>query len=300
MANTENFTVVKGSYGYPLNFTLKDSAGVARNMTGYTSKLQVWNPLVPETLLIDAACTWTAIASGTCYYTVLNTNFTAAGVFCYAIKALTASIVDTALSGFITVVQYETNYCTLEEIKSELDVDTTGKDDIIQRMIPQAKELIDDLCERNFNKVETTRYFDGSESPLTIDDLVSMDEVGDGISLDEDGDGVYESTMAASDFMLYPYNTSPKTKVFISGYSSYGSFASGVRKGVKIIGTFGWPSVPEVVRRSAIIQVCRWFKRRESAFADVIGSAESGNLTIYKGLDPDIKVNLLRLLRLRY
>jgi hypothetical protein len=288
MANTENFTVTKGSYGYNLNFTLKDSAGTARNMTGYSAKLQVWAPLAPGTLLIDSACSWTDITAGTLYYTVTNTNFTSVGVYQYCIKAYTDTIVDLALSGFITVTQYGGNYCTLEEIKSELNIDDNDEDDIIQRMIIQSKSAIDDYCHRKFDTETATKYYDG-DSVLFIDDLVSVTT----LQLDEDGDGTYEATLATTDYILYPRNEYPKTYIKINPNGNYGGFASDILDGVKIIGTWGYAStVPEPVRRAAIIQTCRYFKRRESAYADVIGSAETGTMTVYKGLDPDVELLL--------
>ena len=47
---------------------------------------------------------------------------------------------------------------------------------------------------------------------------------------------------------------------------------------------------PDSIVEATLIQAMRWWKRRESAFADVIGSSETGGIvTAYKGIDPDIK-----------
>lgn len=287
---TEHFTVVKGAYGYNLNFTLKDSAGTARNMTGYSAKLQVWAPLVPGTLIVDGVCSWTDITAGTLYYTVPSAStFATVGVYAYAIKAYTDDITDPALSGFITVTQYGGSYCTLEEVQSELDIIANDKDHVIQRMLIQSKSLIDDYCQRKFDTESTSKYYDGDSSPLFIDDLLTVTTLG----LDEDGDGTYEISMATTDYILYPRNEYPKTYIKINPNGNYGSFAAGVLDGVKITGVWGYATtVPEPVRRAALIQTCRWFKRRESAYADVIGSPDTGSVTMYKGLDPDIELAL--------
>ncbi len=290
---TENFTIAKGSFGYSLNFALKDSTGAARDLSGYSVKLQVWAPLVPGTLLLDTACTWTLDTAGTCYYTVAAaTTFATIGVFQYAvIPYVGTSVLDPALSGFITVTQYGGSYCTLEEIKSELGKQDNLQDDIIQRIIPQAKTAIDDYCGRAFDtQTVTTRYFDGSSSPLFIDDLVAITGTGAGLYLDEDGDGTYECTLATTDYVLKPANNLPKTYIVVAPNGDYGGFASGIPNGVKIIGTWGYSStVPEPIRRAAMIQTIRWFKRRESAFQDVVGTAELGTFNVYKGMDPDVK-----------
>lgn len=184
------------------------------------------------------------------------------------------------------------DYCTLDEIKGELNITSEDYDDMLQAMVEQAKEFIDDFCNRHFDTVTATaRYFDGAGTILFIDDLISID--ANGFKLDLDGDGTYESTLATTDYELYPLNITPKTFIKISSNSNYGSFASGVKKGVEITGTWGYGStIPKPIRRASIIQVCRWFKRKDSAFADVIGTTEMGQVIMYKGLDPDIALIL--------
>jgi len=301
---TENFTVAKGSFGYNLNFALKDSAGTARNLDGYSVKLQMWAPLVPGTLLIDTAISWTDDTAGTCYYTIpAATTFATVGVYQYAvIPYIGSTVLDPALTGFITVTQYGGSYCTLEEVKSELKIDNNLNDDIIQRMIPQTKSAIDDYCDRTFdvNTTVGTKYYDGSFSPLYIDDLVSITGTGAGVFLDEDADGTYEATLATSDYLLKPANKSPKTHIVVTPYGDYGGLAANVPNGVKIIGIWGYSAVPEPVRRAAIITTCRWFKRKDSAFQDVIGTSELGTLTVYRGLDPDVKQILQPYIKVRY
>ncbi|MBA7602022.1 hypothetical protein ES703_09107 [subsurface metagenome] len=182
------------------------------------------------------------------------------------------------------------DYCTLDEVKSELDITSEENDDMLQGMIGQAKEFIDNFCDRQFDTIAATRYFDGAGPLLFIDDLTSISGGSDGIFLDEDGDGTFATTaMTATDYILYPLNDTPKTIARISPNSNYSGFASGIKKGVKIVATWGYGStVPELIRRASIIQVCRWFKRKDSAFGDVIGTSELGTISMYKGLDPDI------------
>jgi len=182
------------------------------------------------------------------------------------------------------------SYCTLDEVKTELDIDDEKYDGMLQGMIEQAKGFIDDFCDRQFDSTAATRYFDGAGSLLWIDDLVSIAGVSDGIFLDEDGDGTFAVTaMASTDYILYPLNGTPKTMVKISPASNYSGFASGVKKGVKIVATWGYgATVAKPINRASIIQVCRWFKRKDSAFGDVIGTSELGTISMYKGLDPDI------------
>jgi hypothetical protein len=68
------------------------------------------------------------------------------------------------------------------------------------------------------------------------DDLLTVTT----FKVDEDGDATYESTLATTDYHLQPYNDTPKTWIIISSDSDYGGFASGIKKGIEIAGTFGY------------------------------------------------------------
>lgn len=180
-------------------------------------------------------------------------------------------------------------YIALAEVKTELNITSTTHDAVITASIPRADDMITRFCKRSFGQVDEARYFDGCAEPLFIDDLVSVTT----LKLDEDGDGTYEATMAATDYVLEPYNETPKRQVRLSADSDYAGFANGVRRGVEIDGVWGYSSVPAVIAEASLIQVCRWFKRRDSGYGVVIGSPETGQSVLYHGLDPDIK-NLLK------
>jgi len=46
---------------------------------------------------------------------------------------------------------------------------------------------------------------------------------------------------------------------------------------------------PDTIKQAVLIQANRWWKRKDSAFADVIGIPELGTIIAKKGLDPDVK-----------
>ena len=57
-----------------------------------------------------------------------------------------------------------------------------------------------------------------------------------------DGDGTYETTLASTDYTLYPlsgYSIWPKLYLKLNYRSTCGGFASGIPAGVKITGVFG-------------------------------------------------------------
>jgi len=109
MASSDNITVPKGDYGYNLNFTLRDSDGDPRIMTGYEKpKFKTWAPGTPGTLLVSADCEWTVQAEGTCYYLVVAEDFDDVGRYCYEIEVTKLdgediSVVESAKKGWVTV-----------------------------------------------------------------------------------------------------------------------------------------------------------------------------------------------------
>ena len=284
------YTIGKDSYGDYLNFTCTERDGTTPiNLTGKTIKVYTWNPRTPATFVINGGTVdIVGAAAGTCRYLTVTGNFPTAGVFFGKLK-LTAAGYAMDLPVFYLVVTDGSEYVTLEEVKAELAIENDEKDFILYSHIQRASDFIERYCERSFtSEAAVTKYFDGDTSPLFIDDLVTPTT----IKLDEDGDGTYETTLLPADYLLEPYNETPKRRLVLAPQSSVGGFAAGIKRGVEIVGTWGFSAVPEVVTQCTLIQTCRWYKRRDTGYAVVIGSAETGEIPIYHGLDPDIKTML--------
>ncbi len=131
------------------------------------------------------------------------------------------------------------SYCGLATFKARLEITGTADDAQLRLLIQAASRAVDNYCGRHFFAETATRYFDGAKEPLSIDDLLSVTT----FKLDEDENGVYEATVAASDYYLWPYNGPklfPKELVYIAPGGVYGAFANGVRKGVEIAGLWGY------------------------------------------------------------
>lgn len=269
-------------------------------------------------------------------------------------------------------------YADLVKLKQRLESSGSASEfgtdyDIpLLELLNATSRQIDRFCNRKFYVLYGTKYFDGSSDPLNIDDLLSIDTSG--FDLDEDADATYSSAVATTDYYLYPYNEFPKTKVKISPNGDYGGFAGGIKKGVRIVGNWGYGEsatpysdsedevedtggitatatsitvadadnfspgqtilieseqcyisaydttgntitvtravngttgathakdktiyiyvYPGDISEACLIQTMRWWKRKDTAFADVIGVPELGAITAFKGLDPDVKLIL--------
>ncbi len=136
-------------------------------------------------------------------------------------------------------------YSTLSQIKAHgwLDITTTDYDNMLLTVLEGASRDVDDHCSpggrRHFYTESATELYDGAGNTLILsDDLLSI--TTGGFLLDIDGSGSYATVLTAADYLLYPLNKYPKTYIKVPNNSVYGSFASNVRAGVKIIGIFGY------------------------------------------------------------
>ena len=127
-------------------------------------------------------------------------------------------------------------YSNLVAIKDSLGISGTGDDDILLLRLEASSRIIDNETGRHFYVKSETRYFDG-EVPLRMGDLLSIDTSG--LTTDDDGDATFENTFATTDYILYPMNIYPKTKIELSVDSDYRSFGNRVR-GCSIAGVWGY------------------------------------------------------------
>jgi hypothetical protein len=186
-------------------------------------------------------------------------------------------------------------YVTLESFQDDINLTDTNDNAKLERIIEDVSRLIDDYCGfplRHFSKTAeaAVRYFTaGTRSRVWIEDAVAVTEV----ALDRGGVGAWAEVMAASDYVLEPLNASEQVRPYTSIVARYGNLPAGVVKGVRVTGTFGWSEVPSVVRRAAMLQVNRLFKRTDAPLG-VAGAAtfDGGGMRLLAKLDADVEVML--------
>jgi hypothetical protein len=138
-------------------------------------------------------------------------------------------------------------YSTLAAVKARLKVTSTDATDdaLIESLVEQASRLLDGECGRRFyvNSVDETRYYSSRNGQVIfVEDLVSVTT----LKLDLDLDRTYEVTAATTDYDLLPSNSAlinePYTWIECAPLGRY-TFPS-QRKGIQIVGKFGFPAVP--------------------------------------------------------
>ena len=253
-------------------------------------------------------------------------------------------------------------YGTLEDLKSLVSIEAAKENSQLFRTLEMASRQVDKITHRHFYAFEGAKYYDGAGSKLWLpDDILSVSS----LKLD-DGGGTYATTLATTDYVLYPSNTFPKIRLEINKYGDHSSFALGIQRGIEITGVFGYADsatpyesrttlngnilagaktiiladgqlvktgetlrigaeqmfVQEIVTNTVIVErgvngttaaahtsgavvssyiypedivqatliiAMRAYKRKDSAYQDVIGAPETGQIITSKGMDPDVK-----------
>jgi hypothetical protein len=189
-------------------------------------------------------------------------------------------------------------YCTLNDVKSTLNIDDSIDNAAIEIAISAASRMIDDYCGRFFYKdgsvgTPATRYYTPqNEWSLSVDDFVSISE----IATDDNFDQTYGTVWTATDAMYEPVNN-PSRGWPLSRILAVGAyiFPFTLPQSVRVKGIFGWSAVPVEVNAAAQIQASRLFLRRQSPFG-IAGSTDIGTVRLAAKLDADVEA-LLRPMR---
>lgn len=195
------------------------------------------------------------------------------------------------------------DYVTVDELQVFVGIPTadTVDDAALGSAITAASRAIDSWCGRQFGLLAApaARYYgwDGRtiecRPALRVDDVQSV--TGLAVTVDVAGTAVFSGTLTnATDFDLWPYNApadgEPWTHLLLRSSSSV-TFP-GRSRSVAVTATWGWTTVPGVVKEACLIQSARWFKRKDSPFG-IAGSPDlGGELRLLERLDADVAVLL--------
>jgi hypothetical protein len=144
-------------------------------------------------------------------------------------------------------------YTSRTEIENYLVIDIDASfHDQVDRWICDIEKYIDQQTGRNFvaDSVASARYFDGDNSrTLLIDDAVAITEIK---TTDTVMVADTDPLLADGDFILYPANKLPITKIALRA----SVFPAYPLRGIKITGKWGYSvAVPEDIKHAATVLV---------------------------------------------
>lgn len=181
-------------------------------------------------------------------------------------------------------------FATLTEVKANLGITDTADDTILEVVIFDVSRAIDTYCRRHFytNATDETRYYTPTNyTVVATDDIASVTT----LAVDTTGARAYGTTWATTDYDLQPNNAAldgyPYTSIRTTPNGLY-RFDPRLTLSVKIVGKFGWATVPGTVHAACKIWTERLFKRKDAVFG-VLGSAGMGSLMAIGEIDPDVK-----------
>ncbi len=216
-----------------------------------------------------------------------------AGLWIYKFTSSQAAVEVTDGVLFVRPDAAANVYVTMAEQKGSMGLDQTDTqdDEDILDGILSASRWIDGYTERHFFVMTDTRTVVADDryclelGPFM--DLLSITS----LKTDENADGTFETTWSASDYQLLTEDDTPNinaapeprpyTKIKAIGTRLF-PIAYGLQQRtnlVQIQGVWGWPQVPDAVRRAARLLATEHFKLKDAPFG-ASGIADLGIVRI--------------------
>lgn len=143
-------------------------------------------------------------------------------------------------------------YADLVLLKKRLSISDTVDDASLLTLLEAASRAIDEHCGRRFYAKTETKYLDGEAYTqpiidryteqlvsyavgLKVPDLLSVNT----LKLDSDRDAVYEDALALTDYVLYPYEDYPKTRIDLDQRQGDYTYWPRGQKAIEIAGLWG-------------------------------------------------------------
>jgi len=176
-------------------------------------------------------------------------------------------------------------YCTFGEFQAWTQIPGLTKTTVIEDVITATSRAIDDYCQRFFWKTDVEPRTFGACDPYRVD-FGSFNDLALAIAVKTDaaGDGTFETTWAASDYQLLPFDQ-PTDRPYVAVEAIAGRTFPirhgqlGRRDRVQITGEWGWAAIPAVVKQACLIKAARVFGRHQAIYG-VAGVNEFGPIRI--------------------
>ncbi len=175
------------------------------------------------------------------------------------------------------------------------DVTDVADDWTLEQIVTGISRAIEDETHRRFytSANDEARYYspDDSYTLMPEDDIISVTKV----EIDQDGDRTYETTLAATDWELWPYNAALNGRPYLEIHIATPNAAYVwplLPRSVKVTGKFGYSaSTPDAIREACLLLAEKLFKRKDAIFG-IVGSPTTGELRQIMRDDPQLELLL--------
>lgn len=189
------------------------------------------------------------------------------------------------------------DYCTVGELKQRIwptgTTPDTTEDIMLQSIITATSRAIDNFCGRRFytTAADETRYFTTRDEEYLWPDLDIISITS--IAVDYNADRTYSTSLDTADYDLLPDNADTDSKPW--SYLRIAPLGTERlpkhQRGIKIVGKFGWSTVPTAVKEACLLQGMRLWRRRDAPFG-VISNPAGGDMRLLEHIDPDVQMLL--------
>jgi hypothetical protein len=187
-------------------------------------------------------------------------------------------------------------YTTNTAVKTLLGISAATDDTLITTLIARAQAWIESFCDQVFEAAsDSTRKFDAIQD---VDGLtLHLDYPLAAITSITNGDGV---AVASTEYVAEPRNRTPYHRIRLLGSKcKYWTHVTDPENAIVIVGKWAF----SVSAPADVVQACErlaayMYRQKDSQVFDVTADAETGAVTIPKGMPPDVRQMLLPYRRL--
>ncbi|KOX13339.1 hypothetical protein ADK67_44215 [Saccharothrix sp. NRRL B-16348] len=185
---------------------------------------------------------------------------------------------------------WKPDYVTVLDLADYRRVEDNVDNIEMQYAIAAASRAVERFCNRQFGSAAQTRYYTAGWDPALCKWVVDTDDIptttGLTVTYDSLNDGTYADAVTV--YTLGPLNAvadgKPWNKIVIGATSPV--TVSARVDAIKVVGTFGWTSVPTTIMQATLLQASRFLMRREAAFG--IAGEGDASVRLLDRVDPDV------------
>jgi len=162
-------------------------------------------------------------------------------------------------------------YLTTHELRTYLGQDDAIDLPLLDMTLLAAEQWVNNYCNRRFylDAAASARvYFPLNSYTVFTDDFAPyLDATPTTITVktDDDDDGVFETTLPASSYALYPLNRNSSLRPATGIVSVDGTaFPANSRGSVQVTARWGWPEVPQAVKAATAFVAVDLFRGTET------------------------------------